>query len=255
MAERRQFRHGIYLLPTLFTVGNLFCGYASLIQSLRGSIELAAVLIIVAGVLDGLDGRIARFTGTSSDFGREFDSLADIVSFGVAPAILAFQWGLGPMGRVGWLIAFIFVVCAAMRLARFNVKVGPADKRHFAGLPSPAAAGMVATAAFAFPELPAFSWLPVALTLGLAGVALLMVSRFRYSSFKQLDMSNRRPFIYVLPLAVILVAVATQPKWSLLLLASLYLVSAPAVNTWTLLRRLRRGTADEGEVADEPVYR
>jgi CDP-diacylglycerol--serine O-phosphatidyltransferase len=254
MGKARQFRHGIYLLPTLFTVGNLFCGYASVIQSLRGSIEQAAVLIIIAGVLDGLDGRIARFTGTSSDFGREFDSLADIVSFGVAPAVLAFQWGLGPMGRVGWLIAFIFVVCAAMRLARFNVKVS-ADKRHFAGLPSPMAAGVVASAAFAFPELPAAGWLSVALTLGVAAVALLMVSRFRYRSFKDMDLANRRPFIYVLPLAVILVAVATQPKWSLLLLSSGYLVSAPAVHVWTLVRRSRRGVAEEAEVADEPAYR
>jgi len=133
MAPSRELRRGIYLLPTTFTVANLFCGYASIVLASRGDIAQAAVLIVIAGVLDGLDGRIARVTGTTSEFGLQFDSLADIVSFGVAPAILAYHWALQPFGRLGWLVAFIFVVCAAMRLARFNIQTSRGDKRFFAG--------------------------------------------------------------------------------------------------------------------------
>ena len=137
MAGRRKLRRGIYLLPTSLTTGNLCCGFFSLIESSRGQYELAALLIIAAGVLDGLDGRIARLTGTTSEFGVEFDSMADISSFGIAPAFLAYEWALQPFHRIGWLIAFLFVACAATRLARFNIQHSTSDKRFFAGLPSP----------------------------------------------------------------------------------------------------------------------
>lgn len=254
MARTRHLRRGIYLLPTLFTVGNLFCGFFSVVQAAHGHLAKAALLIIVAGVLDGLDGRIARLTGTTSDFGVEFDSLADMVSFGMAPALLAYHWALNPLGRVGWLIAFLFVVCAAMRLARFNIRADWGDKRHFAGLPSPAAAGTLACVVFAFPVVPESGWVSVLLAVLVAAVGLLMVSRFRYRSFKEFDLRNRRSYLYVLPLAAILVGVAIHPPAALLTTAAAYLISAPAIHGWGLIRKGRRAQPTrEIEVLDGPA--
>src|SRR5262247_3753717 len=141
----RRLRRGVYLLPSMFTIGNMFCGYACIVHAMRGEFETAAPFIGFAVVLDMLDGRIARMTGTASDFGVEFDSLADVISFGVAPAILSFAWGLSPLGRLGWAAGFLFVSAAAMRLARFNIQgQGAGDKRYFVGMPSPAAAAIPA---------------------------------------------------------------------------------------------------------------
>src|SRR3954468_8060347 len=150
-AERRpgRVRRGVSLLPSLFTMGNMFCGYACVVYSMRGEYETAAPFIGFAIVLDMLDGRIARLTGTTSDFGIEFDSLADVISFGVAPAILSFAWGLSPLGRLGWAVGFLFVAAAAMRLARFNIQGASGDKRYFAGMPSPAAAAIPAATVYA----------------------------------------------------------------------------------------------------------
>src|SRR5687768_11698728 len=136
----RRLRRGVYLLPSMFTLGNLFCGYACIVYAMRGEFAYAAPFIGFAMVLDMLDGRIARMTGTASDFGIELDSLADVVSFGMAPAILSFSWGLQPLGRLGWAVGFLFVAAAALRLARFNIQAGSQDKRYFVGMPSPAAA-------------------------------------------------------------------------------------------------------------------
>ena len=136
----RRFRRGVYLLPSMFTLGNMFCGYACIVYAMRGEFATAAPFVGFAMVLDMLDGRIARMTGTTSAFGLEFDSLADVVSFGVAPAILSFQWGLQPLGRIGWAAGCLFVAAAAVRLARFNIQSGSQDKRYFVGMPSPAAA-------------------------------------------------------------------------------------------------------------------
>jgi CDP-diacylglycerol--serine O-phosphatidyltransferase len=238
MRENRRLRRGIYLLPTCFTVGNLFCGFFSLVESSRGGFELAALLIIVAGILDGLDGRIARLTGTSSEFGLEFDSLADVVSFGVAPAFLAYRWALSPLDRIGWLIAFLFVICAATRLARFNIQHAASDKRHFVGLPSPPAAAVLASVAFAFPAPPPIRAVTAALAVLVTAVALLMVSRLRYRSFKDFDLRNRRSYIAVLPIAVALVAVLTHPKGAILTLAVAYLLSGPGAYLWGLVQRL-----------------
>lgn len=263
MATSRH-RRGIYLLPTLFTVANLFCGFSSLILSARGNFEQAALLIVVAAVLDGLDGRIARLTATTSPFGLEFDSLADIVSFGIAPALLSYHWALHPVARLGWLVAFLYVVCAAMRLARFNIGssfVG--DKRYFAGLPSPMAGSVLACFAFAFPQVPQSDWLVLLLALFVFAVALLMISRLRYRSFKELDLADRRSYIYVLPVAASLVAVAYHPKAALLLFSIAYLLSAPASYLWGLVLRALVSPrtpapepADrEREVVDEPALR
>src|SRR6187399_354899 len=145
-------RRGVSLLPSLFTMGNMFCGYACIVYAMRGDFETAAPFIGIAVVLDMLDGRIARLTGTASDFGVELDSLADVISFGVAPAILSFAWGLSSLGRLGWAAGFLFVTAAAMRLARFNIQsASGGDKRYFAGLPSPAAAAIPAATVFAYP--------------------------------------------------------------------------------------------------------
>src|SRR5512147_2139912 len=150
--QRRRFRRGVALLPSLFTVANMFCGYACIVYAMRGEFETAAPFIGYSVVLDMLDGRIARLTGTASDFGVEFDSLADVISFGIAPAILSFSWGLQPLGRLGWAAGFLFVSAAAMRLARFNIQTGGGgDKRYFVGMPSPAAAAVPASTVFAYP--------------------------------------------------------------------------------------------------------
>jgi len=255
MPETRRSRRGIYLLPTLFTVGNLFCGFAALLQLLEGQIERAALLIVVAGILDGLDGRIARLTDTTSEFGVQFDSLADLVSFGVAPAILGFVWTLHSFERLGVWIAFLFVIAAAMRLARFNLRPAGEGRRFFAGLPSPPAAGTLAAVAFAYPAVEVSSVAAVARAMLVVSLALLMVSRFRYRSFKEIDLRNPRSFAYVLPIGAAVVAVIVYPKAALPLLAVAYVASAPVAYLARLaVRRPRNGTADS-EVLDEPASR
>lgn len=228
MRSSKKLRRGIYLLPTLFTIGNLLFGFASVVLSFRGEIKRAALFIIIAGVLDLVDGRIARMTGTTSEFGSEFDSLADIGSFGISPAMLAYAWILEPFGRVGWFIAFLYVVCAAMRLARFNIQAHSGERRHFVGLSSPVAAGSLAALAFAFPAQPPFgNAVAIALLLLVGTLALLMVSRLRYRSFKDLGLLNRQSYIYVLPLALVMVGVLIWPRWVMLAIAGIYLLSAP----------------------------
>lgn len=245
MADRRPLRRGIYLLPTLFTTGNLCCGFFSLIEAGRGRFESAAILIIAAGILDGLDGRIARLTHTTSDFGVEFDSLADIASFGIAPAFLAYEWALAPFHRVGWLVAFLFVACAATRLARFNLQHGTSDKRFFAGLPSPAAAGTVASVAFAFPEPPSHLGASVVIGAVVAALALLMVSRIRYRSFKNVDLRSPRSYLSVLPLVLALGLILVHPQ-SMMYVAACYVMWGPAVWLASGLARSRPGT-------DQPI--
>ena len=255
MAGRRKLRRGIYLLPTSLTTGSLCCGFFSLIESSRGGYERAALLIVAAAVLDGLDGRIARLTGTTSEFGVEFDSMADISSFGIAPAFLAYQWALQPFHRVGWLIAFLFVACAATRLARFNIQHGSMDKRYFAGLPSPAAAMSVASVAFAFPEPPSQLGYSVLIGALVASAALLMVSHVRYRSFKGFDLKSPRSYLSVVLIVLALVAVLVHPR-SLMVIAGLYLAWGPAAWAAGWLTRRRgdpRGefdVAQAGEVVD-----
>jgi CDP-diacylglycerol--serine O-phosphatidyltransferase len=255
MPRGRQ-RRGIYLLPTVFTVGNLLCGFASLAAAQAGEFRRAAILIILAGVLDGLDGRIARLTGTTSEFGLEFDSLADVVSFGVAPAYLALTWSPMPEGRIS--LAFLFLVCAATRLARFNIRAtaGQDSRRFFAGLPSPAAAGLVAATAFTFPDPPAETWIAVVRTAVVVAAGLLMISRFRYRSFKEFDLKSRRSFTYVLAIAALLVPILAWPEGTLLLLAVLYTLSGPVLYLAGLVSRGRTpGAVDAPEVPDGPTSR
>ena len=236
--QRRRFRRGVYLLPSLFTLGNLFCGYACVVYAMRGELETAATFVGFAVVLDMLDGRIARLTGTTSGFGREFDSLADVVSFGMAPALLMFRWGLEPLGRLGWAAGFVFVTAGAIRLARFNIQAS-SDKRYFVGMPIPAAAAVPASTVFMYPyglhDYP--SALP-ALALMLVP-ALLMVSTIRFRSFKTIDLQARRSYTILLAVAIGFLAIATQPRWTLVVLAYTYLLS-PFVGM-AITRFRRRG--------------
>jgi CDP-diacylglycerol--serine O-phosphatidyltransferase len=217
----------MFLLPSLFTVGNMFCGYACVMYAMRGDLAVAAPFIGVAVVLDMLDGRIARMTGTASEFGLQLDSLADVISFGLAPAILAFAWGLSELGRWGWAAGFLYVTACAMRLARFNIQSpGQVDKRYFIGLPSPPAAGVIAATVFAFPrELSGFAQLVAAVAVVVVP-AILMVSTVRFRSFKTLNLGYQRSYLSIFLFASFLVFIATEPQYTLLILAYTYLASA-----------------------------
>lgn len=223
----RRFRRGVAILPSLFTVGNLFLGFWAVVLTFHGRYADAAPLILWAIVLDMLDGRIARLTGTTSEFGAELDSLADVISFGVAPALLAYSWGLFSLGRMGWLAAFLFLVCGTLRLARFNVQRSVVDGRFFVGLPIPAAAGQIAAWVHLFPAR-VVDRFQVLLALGLVvTLALLMVSTFRYWSFKNLDLKSRRSYTNLLGIVVLLILVAAWPQWILLFAATFYWTSGP----------------------------
>jgi CDP-diacylglycerol--serine O-phosphatidyltransferase len=235
--ERRGLRRGVFLLPSLFTVANLFCGWACVVYAMRGEFHTAAPFIGIAIVLDMLDGRIARMTGSTSAFGVEFDSLADLISFGMAPAALTFQWGLWPLGRVGWAVGFLYLTAAAVRLARFNIQ-RVADKRYFVGMPSPAAAAVPAATIFFMSEA-VTERTPAALAVVMLVVpALLMVSTFRYRSFKTLNLSSPVNSKVLLVVAAALALFASSPDVVLLVMAYLYLVS-PVIE-WFVTRVLRR---------------
>ncbi len=234
---RGRFSRGIFLLPSLFTVANMFCGYACVVFAMRGEYATAAPFIGVAIILDMLDGRIARLTGTTSQFGVQFDSLADVISFGMAPAILTFAWGLAPLGRLGWAAGFLFVTATAMRLARFNIQSATADKRYFVGMPSPAAAGVPAATVFAYPGgLTDFGGVLPALVIVLVP-ALLMVSTIRYVSFKQIDLRRPHPYRNLIVMAAGLAAVVSYPRLMLAVMAYGYLLTGIV---GTLVMRIRR---------------
>ena len=235
--QPRQFRRGVYLLPSLFTVANMFCGYACIVYAMRGEYGTAAPLIGIAMVLDMLDGRIARLTGASSAFGHEFDSLADVISFGVAPAILVFSWGLEPLGRLGWTAGFLYVTAAAMRLARFNIQSAGTDKRYFVGMPSPAAAGVLASTVFVYPS-GLNDYRPALLVLAAVLIpAFLMVSTIRFRNFNAINVGRRRSYITLILIAGVIAAIATQPQMVLVVMAYTYLVSGLAGVAISRIRR------------------
>lgn len=248
--EARRFRRGVYLLPSMFTIGNMFCGYACIVYAMRGEFATAAPFIGFAMVLDMLDGRIARMTGATSDFGIQLDSLADVISFGLAPAILVFTWGLEPLGRLGWAVGFLFVAAAALRLARFNIQVGSVDKRYFVGLPSPAAAAVPASTVFAYPW--GFQTRPEALAVTAVVIvpALLMVSTVRFRSFKTFDLQARRSYSVLLLFAIGLVLLAAHPAALMVAMAYAYLFSAFFEIVWHRIRRRRSG--DKVDAAKKP---
>ncbi len=234
--EGQSRRRGIYLLPNLLTTGAMFGGFYAILAAMNGHYSQAAIAIFVAMFFDGLDGRVARMTNTQSDFGVQYDSLSDMVSFGVAPAVVAFSWTLHSLGKLGWAAAFIYASCSALRLARFNTQVEVADKRVFVGLASPAAAALVAGLVWkghSFqPQLPLA--IITALITSLAG--FLMVANLRYYSLKGLDLKGKVPFVAILTVVLAIVVISIDPAGILLLIAVAYALSAPVF--W-ILRRLR----------------
>ena len=245
----RRFQRGVYLLPGLFTVANMFCGWACVVYAMRGDYSIAAPLIGFAMVLDTLDGRIARLTGATSDFGEQFDSLADVISFGVAPATLVFAWGLEPLGRLGSAAAFLYVIATAMRLARFNIQGKSGDPRYFVGLPSPPAAGVLVSTVFAYPTgLTGPPGAVLALLLVLVPAAL-MVSRVRYRSINTIIPEGRRPSLSLFVIAAAIAAIAVNPQIVLLLMAYLYLASGLTGLGLSRLRRRRDIRLPEGASA------
>lgn len=237
MIDNNSPTRGIYLLPNLLTTAGLFSGFYAVVSSMNNHFESAAIAIFIAMIFDGLDGRVARMTNTQSEFGAEYDSMADMVSFGIAPGIVAYNWALSSYGKFGWLAAFVFVACAALRLARFNTQVGIADKRFFQGLASPAAAGVIASLIWVGTsyQIPGadYGYIIGALTII---VGLLMVSNFRYNSFKEVDWKGKVNFIVVLLIVLAFVIVASSPESVLLIIFSLYACSGP----FTTIRSVKK---------------
>jgi len=240
---------GIYLLPNLFTMGNLFCGFFAIISAIKGDYVTAASAIIVANLFDILDGKVARMMKATSRFGMEFDSLADLISFGVAPALLIFQWSLSSFGRFGWLAAFLFVACGALRLARYNVQAASAEKGVFNGLPIPAAASMAATTVLFTEHLGATGLeRNVVLLLLCYVLAFLMVSNIKYPAFKDSLFQGRAPFIALVMMAMSFIVIAAEPQISLFVLFLAYVFSGPAktlLGLGGLLRKRSQGCDEE----------
>ncbi|NVJ67064.1 MAG: CDP-diacylglycerol--serine O-phosphatidyltransferase [Gammaproteobacteria bacterium] len=235
MRKRFSSRRGIYLLPNLLTTAGLFAGFYAVVASMQGRFEYAAIAIFVAMIMDGLDGRMARITNTQTDFGAEYDSMADMVSFGIAPALVAYNWALSGLGKFGWLATFVYVVAAALRLARFNTQVETADKRYFQGLASPSAAAILAGLVWVGTE---YQWQiePYAVYVGILTIVtgLLMVSNFRYSSFKEVDWKGKIPFIGMLVIVLLFILIASEPAVVLFSGFSIYAISGPIMTLWHL---------------------
>ena len=220
-------RRGIVLLPSLLTTGNLFCGFFAMLLTVEGRYADAALAIFVAMIMDLLDGRVARLMKATSQFGLEFDSLADVVSFCVAPAFLLYSYALKDLSRPAWFGVFLFVICGALRLARFNVQTGTVDRRFFIGLSTPAAAGVVAATVLLLGDEPLAHWIQIALAAAVGVLALLMVSTFRYWSFKEVDFVRRRPLQTLLVVVLAVMIVATKHDLFLFMLFTGYALSGP----------------------------
>ncbi|MEO1575292.1 MAG: CDP-diacylglycerol--serine O-phosphatidyltransferase [Pseudomonadota bacterium] len=241
-------RRGIYLLPNLFTTAALFAGFYAVIVATRGDFDAAAIGILVAMVFDGLDGRVARLTNTESEFGREFDSLSDMVAFGLAPALVFYHWGLAhlPEGsvvfeRLGWIAAFFFTVAAALRLARFNSRPSKTPAKFFEGLPSPSAAGLVASALWLSAEFDLTNiWVLASGYVLTVVTGSLMVSNFGYYSFKDLNLGRRIRFTHLVMIPLLFMLIAINPPLILTLLLGSYALSAPLFRAWRLVFRRRR---------------
>lgn len=247
--DSRTQRRGVYLLPNLLTTACLACGFYAIVAAINGDFARAGGAIFAAMIFDGLDGRVARWTGTESVFGKEYDSLADMVAFGLAPALVAYQWGVeriaeygNAWGRFGWIASFLYAVCAALRLARFNARAASADKRYFEGLPSPSAAAVVAAFVWFSSEWREPGLAGLILTFSITGLAgALMVTGFAYPSMKQFDWDRRVKFAYFIIVPVFLALIAAEPPTMLLAMFSTYALSAPAL--W-MGRRVFRGRRD-----------
>lgn len=251
-------RRGIYLFPNLLTTGGLFAGFFGIVAAIDGNYQRSAIALFIAMVLDGLDGRLARMTGAESEFGEQYDSMADLVAFGVAPAIIVYQWGLVRLadygwiwGKVGWLAAFLYAAAAALRLARFNVTTRSADRRFFEGLPSPSAAAVVASMVWLGTKMGwsgGFALTIACIVTAVAGA--LMVSRLAYYSFKEFSPKDRISFTaaFVIPLTFVLIAL--DPPTVLFALAGTYALSGPAVAVWRRRRRASRARQRERDAPE-----
>lgn len=261
--QRKRVRRGAYLLPSAFTIGNMLLGFYAVVLGLSGAFDgdstafqKAALLVFAAAVIDTLDGRIARLTGTDSEFGKQYDSLADVATFGLAPALLAYLWGLRSLDlwgvpgleRLGWLVPVFFFVCTATRLARFNVQSAAGSDRWFVGLPSPAAACAICSVLFIAPDSEWRPWLNTLLLVALVVVGGLEVSTFRYWSPKQIHFRERRSYRAILPLAAVILAIVLRPRLFFPIAAALYTVSGPI--GW-VFRRFRPGDAEAGAAAPD----
>ena len=250
-------RRGVFLLPNLLTLSALFAGFYAIIAGMSGDFAVAGWAILIAGICDGLDGRIARLTNTQSAFGAEFDSLSDMVSFGMAPALIMFSWALQPLGRVGWAASFVYMACAALRLARFNVQLGTVDKRFFLGLQSPLAAALLTfTAWVAFKHrlevTPLLSWSAALLTVFMG---FLMISNYRYFSFKELHFKGTVPYIALISALAVLLLIVWNPAEVLLTISALYAASGPAgwlhrKRGWLMARLRSKRGGGGGESAE-----
>jgi len=234
-------RRGIYILPNLFTTGALFAGFYAIVQAMNGRFEQSAIAIFIAMVLDGLDGRVARMTRTQSAFGAEYDSLSDMVSFGAAPSLVIYEWALKDMGRLGWIAAFIYCAGAALRLARFNTMLEVQDKRYFQGLPSPAAAALVAGLVWVMIDNnytgAEVRWYACVLTI-FAGVT--MVSNIQYHAFKDINLRRSVPFIAVLAMVMFYLVVSSYPQGVLFVLFLCYAISGYVMAAWNWFKKRRQ---------------
>jgi CDP-diacylglycerol--serine O-phosphatidyltransferase len=248
--ERDGLRRGVYILPNLLTSGCLFMGFYSIASTFTAHFEKAAMAIVAAAIFDGLDGRVARMTGTTTRFGVEYDSLADVISFGVAPAFLVYGWALSGFGRWGWLAAFLYLICGALRLARFNVQINTLEKGKFNGLPIPAAAVSIASIVMLFYYLGGSgSFRHFAVLLTIYVLAFLMVSTIRFNSFKDLEPFRRRPFNTLVVFIFLAMLMAAEPQVMLFTLTSAYIVSGPLGELIRMVRR--RGAKEE---SGKPIH-
>ncbi len=231
--KRENLRKGVYLLPNLITAGGIFAGFYVIIAATDGHYERAAWFIMLAAIFDGLDGKVARITGTSSKFGVELDSLADVISFGVAPGVLLYLWALRPFGKLGWLAAFLYVICGALRLARFNVQVSTVESRRFIGIPIPAAACIVATCVLLFYELGGTGTIKMfSMVVLVFLLAFLMISNVKYLSLKDPELFKRQPFMMLVVAIMLLIVIVAKPEVMLFLVGMAYMVSGPIASFW-----------------------
>jgi CDP-diacylglycerol--serine O-phosphatidyltransferase len=236
-------RRGVYILPNLFTTGNLFCGFWAIVSVFQEQFFYAAIAILLASAFDVLDGKVARLSGATSKFGVQYDSLADLVSFGVAPALLAFSWALRPYGRFGWLAAFLFVVCGALRLARFNVMSASGETKFFKGLPIPAAASMIALIILLYLRLIETGWVKdIVILVMIYVLAFLMVSNIRYFSFKELDLARTKPFSIFMFVILSMIVIVMEPVIVLFGFVLAYICSGPVnmIMGWRKKRVLKK---------------
>lgn len=239
-------RGGIYLLPNLITMGGMFCGFYAILAAFNHLFEVSAMAIMAAGIFDFMDGKVARITNTCSDFGVQLDSLSDLLSFGVAPAVLIYAWALQPFGRIGWAAAFLFVMCSALRLARFNVQAATSESSHFAGLPTPAAAGVLLSMVLVYyrfwdglPEKSLFVMITTYFS------AFLMVSSLRYRSLKEIDFKKRRPFGILVTASLFIFVVASEPQITLFIMGFSYILSSPVKKLRAHIREIKRESQAE----------